>query len=311
MLDKIKTIVIVGPTASGKTDLSIKIAKEFNGEIISADSMQVYKGLEIASAAPTQEEQSGIQHYFVGNKEPDSQFTVCDFVNEANDIILDVYKRNKLPIIVGGTGLYVDSLINNIDFGINSSVNIREELNKKVDEIGLDFLYKELLMIDKDYAEKISINDKKRIIRALEIYYSTGKTMTIRHEQSKNKEKLINPLLIGINFKNREILYDRINNRVDLMLKNGLLEEAKKSYQNKNFCGAAQAIGHKELYNYFENVCTLNEVSENLKMQTRRYAKRQLTWFRKNKDINWLYADEDNILEKSINLINKFLVKEK
>ena len=311
MLDKIKTIVIVGPTASGKTDLSIKIAKEFNGEIISADSMQVYKGLEIASAAPTQEEQSGIQHYFVGNKEPDSQFTVCDFVNEANDIILDIYKRNKLPIIVGGTGLYVDSLINNIDFGINSSENIREELNKKVDEIGLDFLYKELLMIDKDYAEKISINDKKRIIRALEIYYSTGKTMTIRHEQSKNKEKLINPLLIGINFKNREILYDRINNRVDLMLKNGLLEEAKKSYQNKNFCGAAQAIGHKELYNYFENVCTLNEVSENLKMQTRRYAKRQLTWFRKNKDINWLYADEENILEKSINLINKFLVKEK
>ena len=311
MLDKIKTIVIVGPTASGKTDLSIKIAKEFNGEIISADSMQVYKGLEIASAAPTQEEQSGIQHYFVGNKEPDSQFTVCDFVNEANEIIIDINKRNKLPIIVGGTGLYIDSLINNIDFGINSTENIREELNKKVDEIGLDFLYKELLMIDKDYAEKISINDKKRIIRALEIYYSTGKTMTIRHEQSKNKEKLINPLLIGINFKNREILYDRINNRVDLMLKNGLLEEAKKSYQNKNFCGAAQAIGHKELYNYFENVCTLNEVSENLKMQTRRYAKRQLTWFRKNKDINWLYADEENILEKSINLINKFLVKEK
>ena len=311
MLDKIKTIVIVGPTASGKTNLSIKIAKEFNGEIISADSMQVYKGLEIASAAPTQEEQSGIQHYFVGNKEPDSQFTVCDFVNEANEIIIDINKRNKLPIIVGGTGLYIDSLINNIDFGINSTENIREELNKKVDEIGLDFLYKELLMIDKDYAEKISINDKKRIIRALEIYYSTGKTMTIRHEQSKNKEKLINPLLIGINFKNREILYDRINNRVDLMLKNGLLEEAKKSYQNKNFCGAAQAIGHKELYNYFENVCTLNEVSENLKMQTRRYAKRQLTWFRKNKDINWLYADEENILEKSINLINKFLVKEK
>ena len=311
MLDKIKTIVIVGPTASGKTDLSIKIAKEFNGEIISADSMQVYKGLEIASAAPTKEEQRGIPHYFVGNKEPDSQFTVCDFVNEANDIILDIYKRNKLPIIVGGTGLYVDSLINNIDFGINSTENIREELNKKVDEIGLDFLYKELLMIDKDYAEKISINDKKRIIRALEIYYSTGKTMTIRHEQSKNKEKIINPLLIGINFKNREILYNRINIRVDLMLENGLLNEAKNSYKNKSFCGAAQAIGHKELYNYFENVCTLNEVSENLKMQTRRYAKRQLTWFRKNKDINWLYADEDNILEKSINLINKFLVKEK
>lgn len=310
MLKKNKVIVIVGPTASGKTSLSIKLAKAFNGEIISADSMQVYKGIEIASATPTIEEKSGIEHHLISFLEPNEQYSVCEFVNEANKIINDVVNRNKLPLVVGGTGLYIDSLLQNIDFGEETKSDIRDELNKKAEELGLDVLYNELKLVDIDSYNRIKPNDKKRIIRALEVYYSTGETITARNERSKLNESNIEPLIFGINYSDRNELYDRINKRVDIMAQNGLVDEAKNAYLSPKFKGAKFAIGHKELFPYFKGEITLEQALENLKMQTRRYAKRQITWFKRNENIIWLDPSDENFIEKAKIQIEEFLRKE-
>ncbi len=308
-MQKNKVIVIVGPTASGKTSLSIEIAKKYNGEIISADSMQVYKNIEIASAVPTKDEMCGINHHLISFLEPNEQYSVCDFVNDANEKIEEIIANKKLPIIVGGTGLYIDSLLQNIDFGENSDTEIRKNLEKEAEELGVDYLYEKLKDVDVKAYNRIKPNDKKRIIRALEVYYSTGETISNRNERSKLIESNLDPLIIGISFENREILYERINNRVDIMANNGLVEEAKSAYNNPKFKGAKFAIGHKELFEYFNGNITLEQALENLKMQTRRYAKRQITWFKRNKNINWLNAD-DKMLLKAEELIEKFLRKE-
>lgn len=308
MLKNKPVIYIVGPTASGKTSFSVEIAKRFNGEIVSGDSMQIYKGMHIASAAPDEDEKQGIPHHLFEFLNPDEKFSVCEYVKYANEVISQIYSKNKLPIIVGGTGLYISALAENLDFGDEPDTSsIRRELEKQVEEFGLSKLYEFLETIDPKSAEKISPNDKKRIVRAIEVYKISGKTKTQVDLDSKLGGTLYNNLFLGLNYINRETLYKRINDRVDIMLENGLIDEAKNAYENISGT-ASQAIGHKEFFEYFNGNMEFVDAVERLKMQTRRYAKRQLTWFRKNESINWIYMDkEESPLDIAIELIERFL----
>ncbi len=307
----IKTVFIVGPTASGKTNLGIKLAKRLNGEIVSADSMQIYKNISIASAVPSDEEKDGIKHYLLEFLEPECEFSVADYVGLARNAVKEINSTGKLPIVVGGTGLYINSLADNIAFTDepeNSAV--RQELSKLFSEVGGEKMLETLAEIDPRAAEKLHPSDKKRIIRAFEVYRLTGKTITEQKEISRTGDKIIDPCIIGITYRDREKLYERINRRVDIMLENGLEQEARQAYQ-RAFGGAFQAIGHKELFGYFKGDCTLEEAAESLKMQTRRYAKRQLTWFNKDKRIHWLYADEENdIPDAAERTVKEFLERE-
>ena len=286
-MEKIKIICVVGATASGKTALSIELAKRLGGEIISADSMQVYKGMPIATAAVTEEEKQGIPHWLVECFEADKPFSVAEFVSLAKEKAFDIAERGKLPIIAGGTGLFIDSLVNNITF---SDVGVDEKLRAELEEKSTDELYDMLVEYDSKAAEGIHKNNRKRVIRALELYFG-GTSKTKQNKESKNEESPFEALYIGINYKNRQTLYQRINERVDLMVENGLIDEARESLK-KTGATSAQAIGHKELIPYFNNEISLDEALEKIKQETRRYAKRQLTWFRRNEKINWLYADE-------------------
>lgn len=307
----IKTVFIVGPTASGKTDLGIKLAKRLDGEIVSADSMQIYKNISIASAVPSEEERDGIKHYLLEFLEPEREFSVADYVGLARNAVKEINSIGKLPIVVGGTGLYINSLADNIAFTDepeNSAV--REELSKRFCEVGGEKMLETLAEIDPHTAEKLHPSDKKRIIRAFEVYHLTGKTITEQKEISRTGDKIIDPCIIGITYRDREKLYERINLRVDIMLEKGLEQEARQAYQRA--CGGAfQAIGHKELFGYFKGDCSLGEAAESLKMQTRRYAKRQLTWFNKDKRIHWLYADEEKDMPAAAEkTVREFLERE-
>lgn len=307
----IKTVFIVGPTASGKTDLGIKLAKRLDGEIVSADSMQIYKNISIASAVPGVEERDGIKHYLLEFLEPEREFSVADYVGLARNAVKEINSIGKLPIVVGGTGLYINSLADNIAFTDepeNSAV--RGELSKRFCEVGGEKMLAKLAEIDPRTAEKLHPSDKKRIIRAFEVYHLTGKTITEQKEISRTGDKIIDPCIIGITYRDREKLYERINRRVDIMLENGLEQEARQAYQRA--CGGAfQAIGHKELFGYFKGDCTLEEAAGSLKMQTCRYAKRQLTWFNKDKRIHWFYADEEmDIPVAAEKTVKEFLKRE-
>ena len=307
----IKALFIVGPTASGKTGLSIRLAKALGGEIICADSMQIYRGISIASAAPDEAEKDGIKHHLFEFLNLDDEYSVADYVKEAREVINEVASRGKLPIIVGGTGLYISSLLDNIEF-IEQDADpvLREKLENKFDEIGAEAMLSELAEFDKESAERLHPNNRRRIIRAFEVYIQTGKTITEQNIISRQTASDIEPLVIGITYKNRELLYERINLRVDIMLSNGLLEEAKQTVGN-NKKGAFQAIGHKELYPAITGEDTLENCIEKLKQQTRRYAKRQTTWFKRDDRINWLYPDEDtDYFETALTLANKFLTEE-
>ncbi len=304
----IKALFIVGPTASGKTDLSIFLAKALNGEIICADSMQIYKGIHVASAAPNEAEKDGVPHHLFEFLNLDDEYSVADYVKAARTTIKEVAKRGKLPIIVGGTGLYISSLLDNIEYiEQDADPALREKLEKQFDEIGAEAMLLELSKFDTDSAERLHPNNRRRIIRAFEVYLQTGKTITEQNALSRQNESEIDPIVIGITYKDRELLYDRINRRVDIMLSNGLLDEAKQTVGN-NKKGAFQAIGHKELYPAIMGDDTLENCAEKLKQQTRRYAKRQLTWFNRDERINWFYPDEDsNYLTNALNLTKNFL----
>ena len=307
----IKAIFIVGPTASGKTSVSIELAKKFGGEIVSADSMQIYKGIHIASAAPDEDEKCGIPHHLIEFLELSEQFSVADYVELARRKIAEISSRGKLPIIVGGTGLYISSLIDNIEFiDQDADLALREELEQKFDLLGGEEMLKQLAAFDSDSANRLHPNNRRRIIRAFEVYMQTGKTITEQNILSKQNKSNIMPLIIGLNFADRQKLYERINLRVDVMLKNALLQEAQQTYAMRDTKGAFQAIGHKELYGYFDGVATLDEAVENLKMQTRRYAKRQITWFKRIEEINWFYPDESQIVNEIFDLIQNFLKEE-
>lgn len=307
----IKAIFIVGPTASGKTSLSIELAKTFGGEIVSADSMQIYKGIHIASAAPDEQEKCGIPHHLIEFLEIDEEFSVADYVKLARQCIKEINSRGKLPIIVGGTGLYISSLLDNIEFAdADTDYQLRQKLETRFDEIGADEMLNELAQFDETSAKSLHPNNRRRIIRAFEVFYQTGKTITQQNILSKKNKSDINPLVIGITFKDRQRLYERINRRVDLMIESGLLEEAKANYNKTSNKGAFQAIGHKELYSYFDNESSLEEAVERLKMQTRRYAKRQLTWFNRDHRINWIYPDDNVDFLNTAKIMAKEFLKE-
>lgn len=303
---KPKVVVIGGPTASGKTALSIELAKVINGEIVSADSMQIYKDMNIGTAKPKADEMQGIKHYMLDFVSPEERFSVSEYVKQATECIKEILSKGKVPIVVGGTGLYIDSLIYGIEFPeIEIDEEYRESLNKIADEQGLDTLYEMAYKIDPEAMEIISRNDRKRIIRVLEIYKQTGKNKTQQNEESRKKGVSYDYRVFAIDME-RSLLYDRINKRVDLMLEEGLIEEVKKiSNKYNKFPTAMQGLGYKEVVAYLKNEMTKEEMIEKLKMETRRYAKRQLTWFRKNKELIWLdgqasIADNINIILNNI-----------
>ncbi len=308
---KKKAIVVVGATASGKTALGVHIAKNFNAEVISADSMQIYKGMDVATAKPTTEEMDGIKHHLIDFVDVQRQYSVSDYCDDAKKVFDEIIENNKLPVIVGGTGLYIDSFLSNTKFLESaSSDNIRQELLLEADRNGIEKLYEQLKVIDPDAAKNIHPNNVVRVVRALEIYKLTGKTLTEQNKLSHKVESDIEPLYIGINYSDRENLYNRINSRVDLMLKAGLLEEAKDFFKLNPSKTAFNAIGYKELKPFIDGNLSLDVCVENLKRETRRYAKRQITWFKRNKNINWFYADnlsKEELFESVDMLIEKFL----
>ena len=292
-MQKDKVIVICGPTASGKTALSIELAKKIKGEIVSCDSMQIYKEMNIGTAKPTKEEMQGIKHYLIDFVSPDERYSVADYKKDAKKAIKEIIEKGKTPIVVGGTGLYIDSLIYEIEYqNIEYDENYRKELEKQVEQEGLEKLYKQALKIDPEAMEKISQNDKKRILRILEIYHATGKNKTEQEKESRKKEVEYDYKVYALNWE-REKLYERINKRVDIMLEQGLIEEVKKIYQKYDkFPTAMQGLGYKEVVEYLEGKTNKQEMIEKIKQETRRYAKRQMTWFRKNKQTIWLDAQD-------------------
>ena len=311
-MKKIPVIAVVGPTASGKTSLSIEIAKHFSGQVVSADSMQIYEKMNIATAKPTDDEMQGVPHHLIGFQPIDKKFSVAEYVTLAKECIEKIHNQGDLPVVAGGTGLYVDSLLQNIQFSKeDSSTELRNELTEMFDEKGAEFMLEALREIDPQTAEKLHLNDKSRIIRALEIYKATGKTMTEQKIFSRVEESPYDVLYIGINYRDRNVLYNRINRRVDIMLHNGLLDEAKEFYNTSRDTTACQAIGYKELAPYFNGEKILEDCIESLKIETRHYAKRQLTWFRKNENINWIYPDDYENAEEMYTsvfaMIDKFL----
>ena len=299
-MDKTKVIVICGPTASGKTALSIELAKKIDGEIISSDSMQIYKDMNIGTAKPSKEEMQGIKHYLIDFIDPDKRYSVADFKKDAENAIQEIIKKGKVPIIVGGTGLYVDSLIYGIEY---QDIKLDEQFRKQLEEIalqdgGLEKLYNNAKEIDSLAIEKISPNDKKRIIRILEIYKATGKTKTEQEQESRRNGVKYDYKIFAINIE-REKLYERINKRVDIMIQQGLIEEVKELLQKyQKFPTAMQGLGYKEVVEYFNEKCTKEEMIEKIKMETRRYAKRQITWFKKNKQTIWI----DGLKDKQDNI---------
>ncbi len=296
--------VIGGPTASGKSKLAVELAKRINGEIISADSMQIYKDMNIGTAKLTKEEMQGIKHHLLDFVSPEERYSVANFKTDAKIKIEEILKKGKTPIIVGGTGLYIDSMIYGIEFQDEKiDKEYREELNELAEKEGLERLYEEARKIDPEAMKKISINDKKRIIRVLEIYHKTGKTKTEVEKESRKNEIKYNYKMFAITM-NREKLYERIEKRVDQMIEQGLIEEVQ-SILNKyhKFPTAMQGLGYKEVVEYLENKLTKKEMIEKIKKKTRHYAKRQLTWFRKNKETIWL--DGEKPLEKNLEIIIK------
>ncbi len=292
-MSKPLVVIISGPTASGKTGLSIEIAKRFNGEIVSADSMQIYKSMDIATAKPTKDETAEIRHHLVDFVEANENFSVAKYKQLALSAIDDILSRGKLPIVCGGTGLYIDTLMNNTVFLDYEDSGIRERLEKRKESDGIESLYEELKKVDPDTASRLHLNDSKRIIRALEVYYLTGKTISEQNSLSHKEESPYDFLLFVLSAHNREILYKRINDRVDKMLDMGLVEEAGSFFASDISKTAKQAIGYKELKPYLDGEISLETAVEKLKMETRRYAKRQLTWFRNKKNVNWLYIDDE------------------
>ena len=299
---KAKVIAICGPTASGKTALSIELAKKINGEIVSCDSMQIYKYMNIGTAKPDTQEMQGIKHYLLDIVEPNERYSVADYKRDAKKAIKEIIEKGKVPIIVGGTGLYLDSLIYEIEYqNIEFDEEYRKKLEKQVEEIGLETLYEEAKKIDPEAIEKISPNDKKRILRILEIYHTTGKNKTEQEKESRKKEVEYDYRVFAISW-DREVLYDRINKRVDIMIKQGLIQEVKGILEEYDeFPTAMQGLGYKEVVQYLKGEYTKEEMIEKLKMETRRYAKRQLTWFRKNKQTIWL--DGENGIQNNMKII--------
>lgn len=308
-LSKSRVIAVGGPTASGKTALSVGLAKAFGGEIINADSMQIYKNLDVGTAKPSIEERQGVPHYLLDFLPPETPYSVADFTAAADPLIQEITARGKLPLVVGGTGLYITSLLNGMAFAPEKmDPAIRARLQERAEAEGGAALYAELQSIDPDYAAQVHPNNLPRVIRALELYAATGRRMSEERVNARPAEPPYRSLCLCLTCRDRAVLYDRIERRVNLMVENGVLAEAKQVYDHRDtYRTAAQAIGYKEFFSYFEGTGSLDECTARLKQATRNYAKRQLTWFRRQNDAVWLYIDEENVLDRACELVREFL----
>ncbi len=309
--NKPKVLAVCGPTASGKTWLGVELALKLGGEIVSADSMQIYKGMDIASAKPTKAEMKGVPHHLMDFLDRDVTFSAADYVRLAHEKIREILSRGKLPIIVGGTGLYIDSLLNNVSFSeMKSDEEYRKSLYDYAAENGNEALYERLVSADPEAAEQIHMNNLVRVVRALEVIHLTGRKFSDLKIESRLVESPYESVIIGLNAADRSVLYNRINERVDQMVEMGLVKEAKELWKSAPMKTAANAIGYKELIPYFENNMSLSECIDKIKQETRRYAKRQLTWFRRNDSIEWVviedFSKKCEIFEKSEKAIAKY-----
>lgn len=291
--NRIRLLAVVGPTASGKSALAVELAERLNGEVISCDSMQIYKGFTIATAVPEEEEMKGIPHHLISFADAQSSFSVAEYCTLARACIADITARGKLPVIRGGTGLYFTSLVEGIEFTeFDSDEELRRELEKRALSEGGEKLLEELAVFDSETAARLEPADRKRIIRAIEVYRRTGIPLSEHIRASRRNAPDYRLCAIGLNYSDREKLYDRINLRVDDMLRRGLLRETEEFFSRSPGATAVQAIGFKEMKPYLDGECSLDEAAENLKRATRRYAKRQLSWFRRSDYILWHYVDE-------------------
>lgn len=303
-------LVVVGPTASGKTAAGIALAKEYGGEIVSADSMQIYKGLDIATAKPTAEETEGIPHHLISEIDMGVIFSVADYTALAKQKIAEIAERGKLPILVGGTGLYINSLIDNVNFDTaETDGSVRKRLEREAEIIGNEAMHERLRNIDPETAAVVPSQNIVRIIRALEVYELTGMTFGDYKRMNMGKDSPYNVCMIGLNFRDRSKLYDRIDRRVTLMAENGMVEECRTVYDNEKLGTVCQAIGYKELIPYFEKNADLESCLDKIRQSSRRYAKRQLTWFRRDERIHWIYLDEIYNFNEFIEMCKKIVAK--
>ena len=311
-LSKPRVVAVGGPTASGKTALSVALARAFDGEIINADSMQIYKNLDVGTAKPSAEERQGIPHYLLDFLSPETPYSVADFTAAADPLIRDITARGRLPLVVGGTGLYITSLLSGMAFAPEKTdPAIRARLQARADTEGGAALCAELQRIDPDYAAQVHPNNLPRVIRALELFEATGRRMSDQRREARPAEAPYHALCLCLTCRDRAVLYSRIDRRVDEMVENGVLDEARQVYDHRDaYRTAAQAIGYKEFFPYFEGTANLTECTERLKQATRNYAKRQLTWFRRQNDAAWLYLDEEDVTERACTLVRAFLHNE-
>ena len=288
MTDRI--ICIAGPTASGKTALAVEVAKLVNGEVVNCDSMQIYKYMDIGTAKPTEAEKQGIVHHMIDVAEPDEDFSVSRYCEMATPIVEDILSRGKTAVVAGGTGLYMDSLIRGNAFAPFPSTGMRQKLEAQADRVGMEFMLDQLRIIDPDSAARLHLSDRKRIIRALEVYYETGETITAHNLKTQAIPPRFRPVWLGLDFADRKDLYRRIDLRVGLMLEQGLIQEIRELLDRgiPEKCTAMQAIGYKEFLDAIDGRCTIDEAADLVRQSSRHYAKRQLTWFRRNKAIHWL-----------------------
>lgn len=287
--------MIAGPTASGKTALSVALAKALGGEVISADSMQLYRGMDIGTAKVTSEEMDGVPHHMIDVAEPEEAFSVARYVEEADPILQDILARGKTAVIAGGTGLYVDALVKGRTFAPYPETGKREALEREADALGMEAMLERLKTVDPDSGARLHLSDRKRILRALEVYAETGKTITQHNLETQMVPDKYSPVWIGLDFLRREDLYRRIDLRVERMVAQGLLEEIRGLLGRgvPRTCTAMQAIGYKEFFPVLDGCMALEDAVEDTKRESRRYAKRQLTWFRRNSRIAWIYQKEN------------------
>jgi len=304
-----KIICIAGPTASGKTALAVELAKVFDGEVISCDSMQVYKGMDVGTAKPTTEEKQGIVHHMLDVAEPWEDYSVSRYCATATPILDDIVSRGKTAIIAGGTGLYMDALIKGTDFAPCPSTGMREQLEAQADSEGMESMLAQLKNIDPVAASRLHLKDRKRILRALEVFYETGETITEHNRKTQAIPPRYKPIWFALEDERRQALYDRIDSRVEKMLSDGLLDEIRNLLDSgiPEKCTAMQAIGYKEYIDAFHGRCTVEEATKQVQQSSRHYAKRQLTWFRRNPDIYWLRRKDDEktqeILMRAIHIL--------
>ena len=309
LCERPRVVAIGGPTATGKTALSVAMARRFNGEIINADSMQIYRELSVGTAKVMPEEQQGVPHHLLDFLPPECTYSVADFTTAASNVISEITARGHLPFVVGGTGLYITSLLNGVSFAPEKNdPQVRRKLQQEAAEQGPEVLYQRLKMLDPVYAAKVHPHNLPRVIRALELYEITGRKMSEQQQNSHPSTPPYRSLCLCLGYHDRSVLYRRIDQRVDQMLEKGILAEAELVWKNRErYRTAAQAIGYKEFFPYLEGKQTLPECVNSLKQATRNYAKRQLTWFRHQGDVVWLYVDEENPAVQAEKLIENFL----